>query len=269
MGTNPSPDPKSSMWAWIAYNLRVFRTQRGQSGDAIGKILNCSKATVSRLESGETKLEETQAATLDRAWNTGGLFSIMLWYARLGHDPDWMKQHVNIEARAYVHKIWELVLIPGLLQTEDYARATLVTGGVKDVEGALETRMRRQEILAREEPPILWVLLFEGVLDVPVGGAAIMRKQLAHLLEASESPNIAVRVVPRSAGAHLGLEGAFKIMTVETGDVAYMEALGGGRLVPSATEVRSYAISYDRISQQALPEGPSRDLIKRVMEAIQ
>ena len=269
MKPHPPPDPKSSIWAWSAYHLRFCRTQRGLSGDAVGKILNCSKATVSRLESGETKLDEGQAAAADKAWNTGGVFSIMLWYASLGHDPDWKKQHADLEARAYIVKYWELALIPGLLQTEEYARASLVAGGVKDVEAALDSRMARQAVLARDDPPVLWVLLFESALDVPVGDEATMRRQLDYLLDTSESPDIAIRVVPRRAGAHPGLDGAFKIMTVESGDVAFVEAPGGGRLVLSKAEVRSYAIRYDRIGQLALPEGPSRDLIKRVMEAMQ
>lgn len=268
MRTNPSPDPKTSIWDWIAYSLRFHRNQRGLSGDAAGRILNCSKATVSRLESGHAKLDEIQAAALDKAWNTGGLFSTMVWYARLGHDPDWFKQYVDIEGRASVIKIWEVNLIPGLLQTEEYARAILASGGAQDVEVAVEARMTRQAVLARESPPVLWVLLFEGLLNIPVGGPEVMRAQLGRLLEASESPNIAVRVVPKAAGGHLGLDGAFMIMTMEGGDMAYAEAPGGGRLVLSATEARSYAIRYDRIGQEGLPSNPSRDLIKRVMEAI-
>jgi transcriptional regulator with XRE-family HTH domain len=268
MTTNPPPNPKISMWTWLAYSLRFHRMQRGLSGEALGRILTCSKATVSRLESGEARLDDKQAAALDRAWDTGGHFSIMLWYARLGHDPDWLKQYVDIEARADVIKPYEAIVVPGLLQIPEYARALLTSGGVLDVDGAVERRMARQAILERDPPPVLWVLLSEGVLDWPVGGTEVMRRQLARLLEASESPNIGIRVVPRSAGAHAGADGSFMIMSGDFGDVAYSESQGGGRLVPSPAEVRSYQIWYDRIGQQALPEGSSRDLIKQVMEAM-
>jgi hypothetical protein len=107
----------------------------------------------------------------------------------LGHDPDWFRQHVDIEDRASVIKSWENAWVPGLLQTEDYARATLQAGGVRDLEEVLAARMRRQEIFNRDDPPVMWSLLWEPVLEIPVGGKAVMRAQLAHLLEMSEGPS--------------------------------------------------------------------------------
>jgi transcriptional regulator with XRE-family HTH domain len=257
------------MWNWIAYELRFQRMKRGLSGQDLAKILNVARSSVSRLENNLAKIDDGQALKLDKLWNTGGHFTLMLWYARLGHDPDWFREHVNIESRSSVIRIWENAWIPGLLQTEDYARATLVAGGVRDLEGTLAARMARQEILHTEDPPVLWVLLWEPVLQVPVGSKAVMRAQLAHLLTVSESTDIAIRIVPTSAGAHPGLDGAFKIMTTETGDVAYADSPGGGRLVPSAAEVRSYSLRYDRVGQQAMPKCPSRDRIAQAMEAMQ
>ena len=98
---------------------------------------------------------------------------------------------------------------------------------MRDVEGLLAARMARQEVLFKGDPPILWILLWELVLEVPVGGAAVMRAQLAQLLKESESMDIAIRVVPKNVGAHPGLDGAFKIMTTVTGDVAFAESPGG------------------------------------------
>jgi transcriptional regulator with XRE-family HTH domain len=265
---NPSPDPKASMWNWIAYDLRFQRMKRGLSGQDLAKILTVARSSVSRLENNVAKLDDRQALKLDKLWNTGGHFTLMLWYARLGHDPDWFRQHVDIEDRATVIKSWENAWVPGLLQTEDYARATLHAGGVRDLEGLLAERMRRQEIFTREEPPVMWALLWEPVLEIPVGGKAVMCAQLAHLLEVSESTNIAIRVVPKSVGAQPGMDGAFQIMSIEIGDIAYVQAPGGGRLVSTAAEVRSYGIRYDRTGQQAMAEGPSRDLIKSAMEAM-
>jgi transcriptional regulator with XRE-family HTH domain len=265
----PSPDPKASMWNWIAYALRFYRMQRGLSGQDVAKLLTMARSSVSRLENGQAQLDDHDALKLDNEWNTGGLFTLLLWYARLGHDPDWFKQHVDIEARASVIRVWENAWIPGLLQTEAYARATLRAGGVRDLEGLLAARLARQKILTSENPPILWILLREPVLQVPVGGNAVMRGQLAHLLDLSESADIAIRVVPTAVGAHPGLDGAFKIMTTETGDVAYADSPGGGRLVPSASEVQLYVVRYDRIGQQAMPEIPSRNRIAQAMEAME
>ncbi|GAA0970500.1 helix-turn-helix transcriptional regulator [Actinocorallia libanotica] len=268
MATSPPPDPKTSIWAWIASTLRFHRTRRGLSGDALGRILNCSKATISRLETGITELDERQAAILDRTWDTGGLFTTMLWYARLGHSPNWLQQYIDVEAVSSVIRAWESTLVPGLLQTPDYARAALQAGNVPDVEAALAARMARQEILEREDPPVLWILILESLLEIPGGGRAVMRAQIAHLLEASHRPNVGLRVIPKETGLHSGLDGPFMIMTTGSGDVAYVEAPGGGRLVPSQLEVQSYVLRYDRISQEALPAGLSRDLMKQIMEAM-
>jgi transcriptional regulator with XRE-family HTH domain len=265
--SKPSPDPRTSMWAWLAHDLRFYRTQRGLSGDAVAKLLSCARSSVSRLENGEARLTERQTAVLDERWQTGGHFSRLLWFARLGHDPNWIKQHEDIEAEALVIKLFEALVVPGLLQRPEYARELIAAGNPPNVEEILERRMARQAIFDRENPPVVLVLLMESVLDWPVGEANVMRAQLAHLLEASERPNIGIRVVPRSAKAHFGLDGSFKIMTGPAGDIAYTESPGGGRLVPSALEAQSYVLRYDRIGQKALPEDLSRDLIRKVMEA--
>jgi len=280
MPTNPSPDPRLSMWAWIARDLRLYRKRRGLSGDSVARLLNVGRSAISRLENNQEHLSPEQAEILDEAWNTGGHFSLLVWYAAKGHDPDWFRQHVEIERQASIIKIWELAWVPGLLQIEDYARAALATSGARNVEEQVDVRMKRQALLAKEPPPILWVLIWEAVLEVPVGGPQVMARQLRHLLDISESPNINIRVVPKMAGPHLGLDGAFKLMTVPSGEVAYVEAPGplpqadqafvpGGRLVVGAAEVRTYAIRYDHIGQEGLPPKESRELIIRQMEAMQ
>jgi transcriptional regulator with XRE-family HTH domain len=264
----PSPDPKSSLWAWLAHDLRHYRLKRGLSGDAVARLLNCGRSTISRLENNEAKPTERQMEILDDRWDTGGHFTTLLWYAHRGHDPNWFKQHLGVESEALVIKVYEALAVPGLLQLPEYARALIAESGAVNVDERVAERMSRQALLTREPPPLLWVLLTENVLDWPVGGPQVMRKQLAHLLEASELPNIGIRVVPRVVGSHYGMNGSFKVMTGPAGDVAYTESPGGGRLVPSPTEVQRYVIRYDRIGQKALPVDQSRDLIEHVMEAM-
>ncbi|GLZ07899.1 transcriptional regulator [Actinomadura sp. NBRC 104412] len=270
MSHRPTPDPKSSMWGLIAYYLRFCRLQRKLTGDLLGEIMGCSKSTVSRLETGELNLDEAQAAALDNTWDTGGLFGFLVWYATLGHDPNWFRQYVDLEVRSSVIKTWQVDLVPGLLQTPDYARAGLISGNVKDLEGALERRLTRQAILDWEDPPMLWFLLSQTLLELPFGGVDVMKAQLAHIIEQSHRPNVGVRVVPKSAGAHPGLDGAFMLLTLTKPhrEVAYVEAQGGGRLAATTSEVAFYALRYDQIGHHALPEGQSRDLIKQTMEAM-
>lgn len=162
MSHRPSPDPKSSMWALIAYYLRFCRLRRKLTGELLGEIIGCSKSTVSRLETGALQLTPEQAATLDRAWDTGGIFGFLVWYATLGHDPDWFRQYVDLECRASVIKTWQVDLVPGLLQTPDYARACLMSGNICNVEEALDKRLSRQSILDKENAPTFWFLISEN-----------------------------------------------------------------------------------------------------------
>lgn len=267
MNINESPDPRSSMWAWIAYSLRFHRMQRGLTGDSVAKLLNCARSSISRLENGEAKLDEKQAAILDEAWRTGGHFSIMVWYARQGHDPTWFKSFTEFEARAERIHSYDGQLIPALFQTPGYARALLESGRNQDVEEDLKKRMARQRVLDSNSPPELWVLLSESAIDIPVGGADVMREQLAYLLELSRRPNVFLRIVPKSAGAHEGLDGPFKIITVKQGEVGFVEAPNGGRLVLEAAEVRGLKLRFDRIGAVALPVESSRRLIEQLMES--
>lgn len=270
MTHRPTPDPKSSMWGLIAYYLRFCRMQRKLTGDLLGEVLGCSKSTVSRLETGALQLDADQALLLDRHWNTGGIFSFLVWYATLGHDPDWFRQYVDLEGNASVIKTWQVDLVPGLLQTPDYARSCLAAGNLKDAEVALEQRLSRQRLLDQENSPMLWFLLSQTLLELPCGGPDVMKAQLAHIVELSQRPNVGVRIVPKSVGHHPGLDGAFMLMTLKDPhmEVAYVEAPGGGRLASGTAEVASYALRYDQIGQHALPESLSRDLIKRTMEAM-
>ncbi|RAY14804.1 hypothetical protein DPM19_13820 [Actinomadura craniellae] len=269
MATNPSPDPKSNLWNLTAFYLRLYRQKRGLSGEAVGRIMSCSKATVSRIEIGETRLDGTQAKALDRAWDMDGLFSMLVWYAALGHDPQWFAQYVDLEQRAQFLKIFEAQTIPGLLQTEDYARALFITGDAPNAEDLIRERMARQQLLDQEPQPFMSVLLSQTVLEWPIGSPEIMRGQLARLLELSERTRVTIQVIPRTweTGAYPGLDGSFELLSGDQfGDVAYTESPEGGRLVSSPSEVRRFAIRYHRINAKALPEEPSRALIRKFME---
>jgi transcriptional regulator with XRE-family HTH domain len=269
---NQSPDPKSNLWNLIAFYLRFLRTQRGLSLESMGRVMGCGRSSVSRVELGECRLDAKQAILIDRAWETGGLLQLLVWYASIGHDPSWFSQYLDKERKAGVLKIYEANLIHGLLQTEEYIRALFSTGDTPDNEDLIRLRMSRQEIFDREPPPFVSVILSQNALEWPVGSPEIMREQLAHLLKLSERTRLVLRVVPRTwdVGAYAGLDGSFALMMGEDfGEVAYSESPERGRLVSSPSDVQSYVIRWDRISAKALPEAPSRELIKEVMERFQ
>ncbi|WP_146778949.1 helix-turn-helix domain-containing protein [Actinomadura craniellae] len=259
-------DPDGNLWDLIACELRVRRQERELSLAAVGEIINRDRSLVAHVESGHTKLQAAHAVKLDRAWNTGGLFQRLVKFAKAGHDVEWFKTHLEHEGKASHLRIWELGWVPGLFQTEGYARAMFEAAGVEDVEEGVRARLSRQECLNRKPRPRIWVILDEGVLEQPVGGPEIMREQLARLVELAQQPNITIRIVPRSVGAHVGRDGSFKIMTVDGSDVVYTQAPGGGRLVQDATEIPSYRVWFDLIGDVALPKDASLRLLKEAME---
>ncbi|MFF5258122.1 helix-turn-helix domain-containing protein [Actinomadura viridis] len=265
-----SLNPDQDMWHWIAVELRFWRERAGLSLSAMSKIMGCNKAHVSNVEHGRPthRMNEHHAKAVDQYFGLGEHFQRLVRYARSGHDPDWFRAHVIYEQRASVLKIYEAQVIPGLLQTPDYARALLRAGRADDVEAWANRRIERQAVLTRKrDRPEVWVILSQNALDWPVGGPAVMREQLARLLDLDHLPNVTVRVLPRSVGEHVALEGSFKVITIAEGDVIYMEACGGGRTTMDAAEVSERRIRFDRIGADALTRGQSRDLIRRTMES--
>lgn len=265
--TERLPDPDESLWSWLAHDLRFYRTKHGLSLAQLGRIIGRTRGSVSACEHGRRRITDREAVILDELWETGGHFARLLRFARLGHDPDWDKEHLETEARSTVIRTYESSWVPGLLQTADYARATFKAAGL-DPDPLVERRLARHELIDRESPPVLWVVLDHAVLLREVGGGSVMREQLAHLLHVAEQPNVSLRVVPLNAGAHMGQDGSFKLMKTSAGDVAYVEAPAGGRLIMDSDEVVSLQLRYDRIGALALPEPMSRSLIRECMEAM-
>jgi hypothetical protein len=235
----------------------------------MGIVMGCSRHTVSNIEHARDgwNMNEDQAARLDAWLRLNRHFQRLVQYARTAHDPDWFAEYAKYEARALSIRTYRLSLIPGLFQTPDYARALLNASRlVEDVEAAVDSRMRRQEALTREKSPLVWVLLDESVLYRPVGSAQIMRDQLARLRDAAGAQHVTIRVVQQSAGFYLGLDGSFNTLSMEAGDLVFVEAPGGGRLIQGSTEIREFGVRWDRIGSSALPWDASRDLITEAME---
>jgi hypothetical protein len=163
-------------------------------------------------------------------------------------------------------------LIPGLLQTEEYAREILNTRPGQppaEVERLVAARMGRQAILTREDPkpPVLWALVDESVLERPVAPAPVMYRQCMHLVDVGQWPNVRLAVVPYRAGGHSGLLGAFVIAKQAGGQtVAHLEDVAGGRTTDDFMAVREATLTFESLQMECLPVGDSRDLIARKAE---
>jgi hypothetical protein len=189
--------------------------------------------------------------------------SVPPWFA------DWAQ---DIEAQALTLRWFEPLIVPGLLQTEPYARALYATRvglSADDVDALVTARIARQELLAREAPPMLWVILDEGVLRRPVGGPHVMAEQVRLLHEATSRPSVRIEVVPATIGAHDGLSGAFTIADLpgQPGAAAYREGARQGQVVTGHDEVRDLMTCWDTLRSEALSRSESLVLLEEVAKS--
>lgn len=158
---------------------------------------------------------------------------------------------------------------PGLLQTQDYARALLanrIGGNPETTDEIVAARMARQSILARDNPPELWVVIDEAVLHRPVGGPLVMREQLNQLIKSAQRPSIVFQVIPAAVGVHDGLPGAgFIIATFENAPhVAYQDTAVRGQVIEDSDDIGVLMGTWDRLRAEALPRTASLGLIEEV-----
>ncbi|WP_320784220.1 helix-turn-helix transcriptional regulator [Streptomyces sp. CRN 30] len=183
--------------------------------------------------------------------------------------PDWSRKFMEYAERAVVVREYSAHLVPGLLQTEAYARAVLRVGrtlsSAEQLEERVAARMERQKRLAAPDRPELCVVLDEAVIRRAVGGSAVMREQLDRLLIAAAEDRITVQVLPFDQGEHDVMGGSLTLLTMPDGSVnAYTEGAHYGQLVEEPDEVTRFTLSYDRLRAAALPPLMSLDMIRSV-----
>jgi DNA-binding XRE family transcriptional regulator len=263
--------------------MRAMRAERGWSRAELAAQARYSESLIGMVETYQRGPTQSLAKALDRSFGTGGFtegtpgqpgapgtFGRLWLKLRAISFPESFRPYAEIEARAAVLRAFEHSLVPGLLQTEDYARAVLSTkpGATEaEIEADVAERLARQQILTRDEPspPRLYALLDEGILYRPVASAPAMHDQLIHLVEMSRCPHITTQVVPYTAGGHSGLLGAFIIAELPTEQsIVFMEDISGGRIAEDAAGVSEAALRFEALRSEALPRAASRDLIAKV-----
>jgi len=265
-------DPGASPLAFFGSELRRARAATGLSQEQLGQRVGYSAALVGKVETGERAPSQDFAKRCDQALpGAEGLFARMhaLTQRWDGGYPSWFAEWVEAERRAASLCWWEPLLVPGLVQTADYARALFEAWRQADgdeLEQLVTGRMDRQSIFDRPDPPSLWVIVDEGVLHRRIGSAKIMHDQLTHLADVADRPNVTVQVVPGEVGAHVGLLGGFAIASVDGESIVYMESPDQGQTTQTPSVVAKVSATFDTLRAEALPRVTSRDLIKRVAE---
>jgi len=237
----------------------------------LGVLVPCDKSVVSRVEAGLVQADEAFAHACDVAFpGLDGFFArfwkdCQTWGAAF---PPAFREFATYEAEALTIWTFQHSLVPGLLQTEDYARAVLerhpnVTE--EQVAERVAARMARQVVLQRADPPLLWVLLDENVLHREVGGATIMREQMVHLAGVARRPSVTVQVIPRE-GAHVGLTGAFSMAETADAFVAHVEHLADGLMTDSPAIVAQASMRFDALKADAYRRSESLILMEEAAE---
>jgi transcriptional regulator with XRE-family HTH domain len=262
----------------LGERLRALRTERGLTVDQVAEQLMCSPSKVSRMETGHRnatlrdvrdlcefygitdQAERDRLMTLVREARQSG------WWQSYGLE---YSEYVGYEAEAISIRDFQSSVVPGLLQTADYARAnhegTMQRLDSDEIERKIEAKLKRQTILSQPSPPAFMAVLDEAVLHRLVGGAAVMSEQLNRLLKAASQPNITIQVIPFTLGAHPGMESNFSIIELPaTSGVVFVEGLIGSFYLQKPEELDRYRAVFDRLQTIALSPKDTIDLIARM-----
>jgi transcriptional regulator with XRE-family HTH domain len=261
----------------LARELRKLREGQGLTLQEVADRLDWSRATVSRLETGQTRPRPGDIADLLSLYGVSSPDrDALINLARDAGQRGWWTAYADVFAGSYVAledeasriRTWDPQLIHGLLQTVDYARAVITSGrmlpGPAEIERRIAARVARQALLDRDTAPHLHMIFDQAVLARPIGGAAVMGAQFAALAQAAARPRVTIQILPFSAAAHAGLDGRFTILSYPDPadpDIAYVEGTMGDVYLESTEEIAKHGTRFERIEAAALTPEESAHLI--------
>ena len=272
----------------LGAHLRRLREAQGVTREDAGWEIRASESKISRMELGRVSFKERDVEdlltlygvddveergrllTLARQANTPG------WWHRYGDVlPGWFQSYLGLEAAASLIRTYEVQFVPGLLQTDAYARAVILLGyggaGTEEIDRRVGLRMARKQLLTRPEPPQLWVVMDEAVLRRPIGGPEVMRAQIEALEEARRLPNVRLQVIPFRAGGHAAAGGAFSILRFpdqDLPDVVYIEHLTSALYLDGREDVDRYAEAVGRLFIEAEPLTRTQEILRAAAHEI-
>ncbi|MEU6006222.1 helix-turn-helix transcriptional regulator [Streptomyces sp. NPDC047453] len=263
----------------LGQELRRLRELKGMTAEEVAERLLVSQSKISRLENGRRSISQRDVRDLCGVYEVEDhrIVDSLMQMAKDSRQQGWWHSfgdipysvYIGLETDAASLRIYDPQVVPGLLQTHQYAEA-LIAGALPetapaDIEKRVQVRMRRQErISAAENPLRLWTVLDEAALRRIVGSPALMREQLEHLVEQSRLPHVTVQVIPFDMGAHPGLNGQYAILEFpDTADssVVYIEGVTSDLYLEKANDVQKYSVMYEHLRAQALNVEQSRQFI--------
>ena len=269
----------------LGSRLRQLREAARVTPEQAGYEIRASRSKISRMENGRVSFkgrditdllnlygvtdDGVRQATLELARRA----NVPGWWAKYGDIlPDWFELYLGLESSAAVIRTFELQFVPGLLQTEDYARAVTALGHrsapADEIDRRVALRKRRQQVLSRPEPAKLWAVMDEAALHRPVGGRDVMRAQLRHLAQATLAPHVTVQIVPFRYGGHAAAGGSFSILRFdlpELPDVVYIEQLTSALYLENRQDVDHYQEVMNQLSTDALTPAETAAFIEAII----
>ncbi|GGK48087.1 helix-turn-helix domain-containing protein [Streptomyces flaveus] len=268
----------------LGADLRRLRELKGLTLEEAGARVGVSKATLSRYETKEGSVKWPAVDALCREYGASDEERLALvelakgakiqgWWRSLADPiPESMNLMLTLEDEVVREDHYACMYIPGLLQTRAYAeavhRASEMRCPEREVQHMVDIRMKRQELLQREDPPHIWCVIDEAAIRRTVGGHEVMSEQLRHLQTLSDLPHVTVQVLPFSTGAHAAAVGSFVVLGGQTPelDVVYVDILGGGLFMEKPEELERYRLAFQYLRAQALDLESSATLIHRISQ---
>ncbi|MEU7190527.1 helix-turn-helix transcriptional regulator [Streptomyces sp. NPDC045369] len=263
-GVDPS-DPNASPLKHFGSEVQIERERLGMKREELGKEAACGYSLVAKIEAGNRVPPREFAEACDRVFpHSHGRF-MRLWPLALRYAfPPWFRRYVELEEKATTVRMFQPQLVPGLVQTEDYARTVLSSARPSNLDDLVTARLERQRILSGDDPAQLWLILNEAVLKNRVGSAEVMRGQLAHLRRLAQEPTNRVQII-RDTGQHHGWASPFGILSFRQGaDVVHVDGFPKGYVLAEPDDVTSARDSYDLLTAMAAPLDESADLIDSI-----
>jgi len=270
----------------LAREVRHLREQAGMTGEQAAAAVDWEQSKISRMENAKMRITSGEVMELCEAYGIDGEERVRLvQLARNARHRNWWHEYgevvkkgfidyLGFEAEALSYRSYEASIIPGVFQTEEYARA-IFRGAqprtAEEVERGVEVRHARQKRLTASEDPLnVWAVIDEAALHRVVGSPAVMRSQLEHLLEVGELANVSIQVLPYSAGIHAAIDGPFVVLSFDGyPDLLYIEHLTGCVYVERPAETARGRVIFDHLRSAALNTGDSTVLIREEVKKIE
>ncbi|CAM3500849.1 helix-turn-helix transcriptional regulator [Kibdelosporangium persicum] len=268
----------------LASELRRLREAARLTIEEVGEKLECSASKISRIETGQVGVAPRDARDLLELYEVSPDHrEALVQLAREARKKGWWHAYnevftgafVGLESEASSLRAFQALLVPGLLQTEDYIRAVMRSirpdWTEAEVDRRVGARVERQRLLTAPEPTAYWAIIEEAVLHRTVGGPRVMHEQLLRLCEISTLTNVTLQVVPFDAGAHSSMEGPFLILGFPEQadpDVVYVDTTTGGVYLEEQADVQRYTLMFDHLRASAASPDDSVHLVSRMAERL-